>query len=86
MFSLESSLLQAEQPPLFQPFLTAEVFQPSDYYCALTVEKTNGILGKHCQQVKEGDPSPMLSTGEINLEFLVQCWVPQYKSDLNILK
>ncbi|KAK4819180.1 hypothetical protein QYF61_025995 [Mycteria americana] len=29
--SLEPSLLQAEQPQLSQPFLTAEVFQPSDH-------------------------------------------------------
>ena len=28
------SLLQAEQPQLSQPFLVAEVFQPSDHLCA----------------------------------------------------
>ncbi|XP_074433859.1 TBC1 domain family member 31 isoform X2 [Larus michahellis] len=32
-FSLEPSLLQAEQPQLSQPVLTAEVLQPSDHLC-----------------------------------------------------
>jgi len=31
--SLESSLLQAEQPQLSQPFLVGEVFQSSDRFC-----------------------------------------------------
>ena len=31
--SPEPSLLQAEQPQLSQPFLTAEVLQPSDHLC-----------------------------------------------------
>jgi len=31
--SLEPLLLQAEQPQLSQPFLTGEVFQPSDNFC-----------------------------------------------------
>jgi len=31
--SLESSLLQAEQPQLFQCFLTGVVFQPSNQFC-----------------------------------------------------
>ncbi|PKU47288.1 rna-directed dna polymerase from mobile element jockey-like [Limosa lapponica baueri] len=38
-------------------------------HCALAAKKANGILGcikqeKCCQQVRRGDPSPLLSTGE----------------------
>jgi len=33
MVSLEPSLLQAEQPQLSQPFLLAEMSQPSDHFC-----------------------------------------------------
>jgi len=32
-----------------------------------------------------GDPSPLLSTGEVRLECLVQSWAPQYKRDANML-
>ena len=35
--------------------------------CALVAKHTSGILGcikKSCQQIKEGDPPPLLCTGE----------------------
>ena len=36
--SLQPSLLQAEQPQLSQPFLTAEVLQPPDQFCGPTLD------------------------------------------------
>lgn len=33
-----------------------------------------------CQQVEEGDPSPLLSPGETRLECWVQCWAAQCKT------
>ena len=38
---LEPSLLLAEQPQLSQPFLTAEVFHPSDHFCGLLWHHSN---------------------------------------------
>ena len=40
----------------------------------------------HYQQVKGGDPSPLLSTAETHLECRVQCWAPRYKRDMDILE
>jgi len=49
--SPQPSLLQAEQPQLSQPFLTAEVLQPSDNFC--------GLLWIHSNRTT----SPELDTG-----------------------
>jgi len=42
------SLLQAEQPQLSQPFLTEEVFQPSDQLCALLWTHSNRSMSVLC--------------------------------------
>lgn len=42
--------------------------------------------GVEChQQVKEGDPSPLLRAGVTILECCVQCWAPQHKRDMGTL-
>ena len=40
---------------------------------------------ERCQQVKGGDPSPLLSTGETCPECCIQRWAPQYKRDVGVL-
>ncbi|GAB0191964.1 hypothetical protein GRJ2_001661700 [Grus japonensis] len=40
----------------------------------------------HRQQVEEGDPSPLLSAGETQLECWVQFWAPQCKRDMDRLE
>lgn len=39
-----------------------------------------------CHQTEGGDPPPPPSTCETYLEFLVQCWAPQHKRDMNVLE
>jgi len=41
---------------------------------------------ENCQQVRGGDPSPLLSTGETALECWVQSCAPQNKRDIELLK
>lgn len=41
---------------------------------------------EECQQVKGGDPSSLLNTGEIYLQFCVQLWALQYKRDMDLLE
>lgn len=41
---------------------------------------------ENCLQVKEGDPSSLLSFGEAHLECWIQCWAPQCKRDLDLQK
>ncbi|KAF4804083.1 hypothetical protein TURU_010989 [Turdus rufiventris] len=50
--------------------------------CALVAKQADGILGcseEQCQQVKEGDPAPLMSPGVIthHLECCVQFWGPK---------
>ena len=46
--SPEPSLLQAEQPQLSQPFLVAEVLQPSDHFCGLLWTRSNRSMSFLC--------------------------------------
>ena len=46
--SPQRSLLQAEQPQLSQPFLTAEVLQPSDHICGLLWTCSNRSMSHLC--------------------------------------
>ncbi|KAJ7404026.1 hypothetical protein WISP_147897 [Willisornis vidua] len=39
-----------------------------------------------CQQVRRGDPAPLLSPGETCLEYCSQCWAPQYMRDMDLLE
>ena len=41
---------------------------------------------EHCQQVKESDPSHLLSSGKRHLEICVQLWVPQSMRDMDMLE
>ncbi|KAJ7407517.1 hypothetical protein BTVI_63015 [Pitangus sulphuratus] len=41
---------------------------------------------QHCQQVKGGDSVPLLSPGEVNLEYCAQFWAPQNKRDMRYLE
>lgn len=41
---------------------------------------------KNCQQVKGGNPSPLLSTAETHLECCIQVLRFQHKKDMNILE
>ena len=43
--SPEPSVLQAEQPQLFQPFLIAEVFHPSDHFCGPPLDPLQQVHG-----------------------------------------
>ena len=60
--------------------------------CALVAKKGNGILGslkkKHGQQVKGGDPPPLLCPGRPcpHLEYCIHFWAPQYKKDRDLLE
>jgi len=53
--SPESSLLQAEQPQLSQPFLTGEVFQPSDLFCGPPLDLLQQVHVLHVLSALELD-------------------------------
>jgi len=59
--SLEPSLLQAEQPVFSQPFLTGEVFQPSDHFC-----------GPFLDPLEEVRVCPVLRTPELDVGIQVR--------------
>ena len=41
------SLLQAEQPQLSQPFLTGDMFHPSDHFCGPVTAKSSLLSNEH---------------------------------------
>ena len=52
-------------------------------------KKANGILGcirKSVPSRLRDDPPPLLSPGEVTLEYCLQFWAPQYKRDMELLE
>jgi len=62
--SLDPSLLQAEQPQLSQPFLTVEVFQPSDHFLASSGPAPTGPFLSSAEGSRAGRRAP----GWVSLE------------------
>lgn len=58
--------------------------------CALVAKKVNGTLGcvcqTCCQQVGEGDHSPLLSPGKTKAGYCVQFWVPWNNTHMELLE
>jgi len=83
---LEPSLLQAQQPPLSQPFLIGEMLQPSDHFCSPPLDLLQQVhvfpvlrapeldtglqVGSHQSRVEEQNH---LSRGDCSLILQASC-------------
>lgn len=60
--------------------------EPSKHLCSKEGQQLVGCIRKNnFQQVKGGDPSPLLKAGETNLECWDKCFPPQCNRDMDIL-